>query len=523
MNIGVLPKPAAGRYAAFTIGADACQSVQGIGLGVLVAGVTVNKTGVLIRYLESNARVTLVGNYDIAERVTCNNPAGDTGFTIGSGAAISLFGCRVVATTGIALDLGSNAQAPFISDFTILASTGVNLIKAISPQSALLQNISIYSSTPTGDGILLQSAASPGTLRLINASLVFVVAAGFRALRFDGGAGFVNFMLFQNLSGLQDDGASAGIYIDNPAGLVLIDGLDATLTSFTEAIELPATSVGTTIIEHATIPNTSVALVTGTGKWQGTNNTAGVAILADRYEFGGANPSADNTRAFGTSVLAFQQMWAYIHGIKNYAEFRNAAAPAIGASMARAYADGGWLKHKSSALQVNAPLSHVGNLSTTPVTVANVLVETVLGTFTIPANAMVVGKTLRITARGVYDTDALGPTLELRVRWGGVAGVLMATDGGAALNAIVHTNRGWEVSFDACFVTVGAAGTAECQGFATLADTPVLTAQRDMENAAVIAALPTNASKAFVLTAQWGTADPANSITIRQWIVEVLN
>jgi len=172
---------------------------------------------------------------------------------------------------------------------------------------------------------------------------------------------------------------------------------------------------------------------------------------------------------------------------------------------------------------VNAPLSHVGNLSTTPVTVANVLVETVLGTFTIPANAMVVGKTLRITARGVYDTDALGPTLELRVRWGGVAGVLMATDGGAALNAIVHTNRGWEVSFDACFVTVGAAGTAECQGFATLADTPVLTAQRDMENAAVIAALPTNASKAFVLTAQWGTADPANSITIRQWIVEVLN
>jgi hypothetical protein len=140
--------------------------------------------------------------------------------------------------------------------------------------------------------------------------------------------------------------------------------------------------------------------------------------------------------------------------------------------------------------------------------------------FNFPANSVKVGDVFRLTMQGVFSIDAGSDTLQVRVRWGGVAGVLLWDSGaGTPLAATILTNEVWRVEFQFIVVTVGATGTFEAQGIMSITNvaTGLTMLSRSQPNTAVIT-VDTTTAKNLAATAQWGGT--GNTITMRQWILE---
>ncbi len=173
--------------------------------------------------------------------------------------------------------------------------------------------------------------------------------------------------------------------------------------------------------------------------------------------------------------------------------------------------------------------------------IASTVTETILfPNVTVPANFLQDGRVLRLRAFGAYGTTAT-PTLIFALRWGGVAGTVIAKSttvtttsavgGGASMTAPwsfeaviqVRSNgstgtlmtNGEVILYTS---TAGTAGTVTNYGMSvplasgsTGGTTPV----------AVTADLTADTALAF--TATWGTSNAANSIQGLNYTIEALN
>lgn len=180
---------------------------------------------------------------------------------------------------------------------------------------------------------------------------------------------------------------------------------------------------------------------------------------------------------------------------------------------------------------LEAILSGVIFSQTADATVANTGTETTLigtgvGTVTLPADVLFgssgsAGRTLRITARGIYGTDAITPgNLNLRVKLGATT---ICTTGNVAATAAL-TNRFWELTAYITCRTQGAAGTVLGNG-GFLHDDALATSELriwQMINTGTTT-IDTTASLAIDVTADWDTADAQNTITCQVLVVEILN
>lgn len=183
----------------------------------------------------------------------------------------------------------------------------------------------------------------------------------------------------------------------------------------------------------------------------------------------------------------------------------------------------------------------LGWMTSTATPVANTTTETVLvPNTTIPANFLQDGRAVRIRAFGSYGTTST-PTLIFSLRWGGVAGTVIAKSftvtttsgvgGGAsmtamwALNAIIQTRSN------------GSAGTLFTMGEATLYTSTAPTAGTVTNygllvpivsgstggTTPVAVTCDLSADTALSLTATWGTANSANSIQATSFTLEAMN
>lgn len=160
------------------------------------------------------------------------------------------------------------------------------------------------------------------------------------------------------------------------------------------------------------------------------------------------------------------------------------------------------------------------------VTLANSNTETTLvdatgavGTLTLPAGFWQVGKTLRITATGVYGSMAGSPgALQFKLKFG--AAVIL-NDTGATMSASL-TNRGWRAVAEVTCRSTGSSGTVFSQGVQTRNTTGTAAQLIDWESTAAVT-VNTTASMAIDLTATFSTADAANTITLTNLVAEVLN
>jgi len=173
--------------------------------------------------------------------------------------------------------------------------------------------------------------------------------------------------------------------------------------------------------------------------------------------------------------------------------------------------------------------------------IANSTTETILfPNVTVPANYLQDGRCLRLRAFGAYGTTAT-PALTLALRWGGVAGTVIAKSfanvttsavgGGASMTAM------W--SFEAIIQvrSNGATGTLMTNGEANLYTStlgtagtvtnygmPVVLASGATGGTTPVAVtVDLTADTALSFTALWGTAAAANSIQGLNYTIEALN
>lgn len=164
-------------------------------------------------------------------------------------------------------------------------------------------------------------------------------------------------------------------------------------------------------------------------------------------------------------------------------------------------------------------IAAVGAMQIAGVTIANTAVETtgigtLVGSNIIPAGRLTAGSTIRIRARGIMaDTGA--PTLRIRIK----VGANTFCDTGAVALAFLSGTHGWMLEADITVRTVGSPGTAI--GNSSVAVSVIAPPDLDTINTATTA-LDTAIANTVDLTFQWGTADPANTLTVTHYTMEIL-
>lgn len=139
------------------------------------------------------------------------------------------------------------------------------------------------------------------------------------------------------------------------------------------------------------------------------------------------------------------------------------------------------------------------------------------GALPIPANSAIAGRTYRIYASGRITSTAL-PTLNIRLKLGTV---LLVQTGAVALTAN-PVNGAWYLTASITFRSIGATGTVIGQGFFVYdnqTNNSKVMGMAALTPATVDTTVPISAD----VTAQWGVANTANSITCTNFTIEALN
>jgi hypothetical protein len=146
----------------------------------------------------------------------------------------------------------------------------------------------------------------------------------------------------------------------------------------------------------------------------------------------------------------------------------------------------------------------------------NTLFSTGVGTLTLPANKLTVGKSIRISIAGFINTAAAAGTATLRLRLGGV--LIAASSAITLTNSI--TNRGFEIEGLITCRSVGPTGSVIGQGMFQANMTGINSSIIDILATAAVA-VDTTIPLAVNATWQFGTANIGNTITITNAVVKV--
>lgn len=152
-------------------------------------------------------------------------------------------------------------------------------------------------------------------------------------------------------------------------------------------------------------------------------------------------------------------------------------------------------------------------------TVANTTTETAItstgvGTLTLPANFFAVGKSLRISGKGLHSSAA-NPDITIRVKLGSTT---ILTTG--AVPSSADTDAQFDIEGMITARTIGASGTIMAQGHYEEDGTSPDTFQMTNTSTTTI---DTTASQTLSITAQWSAASASNTISLTNLTVEVLN
>lgn len=155
---------------------------------------------------------------------------------------------------------------------------------------------------------------------------------------------------------------------------------------------------------------------------------------------------------------------------------------------------------------------------------------------TIPGNYMADGRLVRLTARGRWSNVVTAvPTLTFRLRWGGLAGTLLAASPAIVTPATATTNAIWELILDIITRSNGSSGNLFVMGCVTMYEDAAATfgtvanygVKQPMSSGGASApaavAVDLTADTPIALTAQWSAANAANSLTGHLYHGESLN
>lgn len=160
---------------------------------------------------------------------------------------------------------------------------------------------------------------------------------------------------------------------------------------------------------------------------------------------------------------------------------------------------------------------------TNTVTISNTTTETSIlgtgiGTKTLPANFLAIGKIVRLTVRG-YINETSTPTIRVRLKLGSTT-IFDTT--ATNINSLGGTDKYFDATYDITCRTTGVTGTVFPQGrWQYAANSGV----NSVINGAVTSAttINTTISQVIDLTVQWGTANASNNVVSTTCSIEILN
>lgn len=161
--------------------------------------------------------------------------------------------------------------------------------------------------------------------------------------------------------------------------------------------------------------------------------------------------------------------------------------------------------------------------------VTNTTTETIIfPDVTIPANYMQDGRLLRVRAFGKYSTVVTAnPTLTFALRWGGVAGTLIATSEAIATTTTAQVNSNWSIEALIQTRSNGATGSLLAMGDIQLHTSATLIPGNVFGFSGFDAPAPVTlnltADAALSLTVDWSAANGSNSLTGLIYFGESLN
>lgn len=145
-------------------------------------------------------------------------------------------------------------------------------------------------------------------------------------------------------------------------------------------------------------------------------------------------------------------------------------------------------------------------------------VGTGVGTLTLPANALAVGRTIRLKMRGYYGTTTAAPTLNFTVTLGGVT---VVTSGAITMTTVSMSNRPWWLEVEITCRATGTTATVIGNGIVTGANTLAVHNSWLLVGTAAVN-VNTGATAALGVTVACGTANAANTITCHHATVEII-
>lgn len=264
------------------------------------------------------------------------------------------------------------------------------------------------------------------------------------------------------------------------------------------------------------------ALNLGTNRYGYYSDLTASANYWDIYSAGGAQSSHEGLFKFGDNVAPT----ALVHTTGSTTA---RASMRIEAGTAPTSPNSGDIWHDStrqclmvSCASLTQGITKIGFAQTANANIKTSAVETTLigtgiGTKTLPANFLTVGKTIKVRMWGFYGTKA-SPVgaFTIRFKYGSTTLVTLSPTLTVSL-----TNQAFNLEFELTCRTTGATGTVFAQGegdFFTSATaagivTGVTTATTTIN---------TTASNAIDVTAQWATSNASNTITSTNYTMEIL-
>jgi|SRR3989304_307847 len=166
--------------------------------------------------------------------------------------------------------------------------------------------------------------------------------------------------------------------------------------------------------------------------------------------------------------------------------------------------------------------------------ILNTTTETIIcPDFTFAANDNRIYQGAGFNIRAWFDVSNVVTTpgtLTLRVRWGGVAGTILASTGAVSLSTTARSNYSGSIDADLVVRSIGSAGSMFCMGRAYLNDVPVAAdslpqgiytmGSAGANVPAVVSSLDTTTSKALSVTAQFSVSTATTQLTCHERILK---
>jgi hypothetical protein len=141
--------------------------------------------------------------------------------------------------------------------------------------------------------------------------------------------------------------------------------------------------------------------------------------------------------------------------------------------------------------------------------------------FRLPALYAQAGQVYRITAHGQYSAVVTAPTLQIRLRFGGVSGTLMLDSG--ATTCQTTTNVSWVFEGRIQIKSIGSSATAMCTGMTIGLGTTANSITLLPTAAAANVTWNQQNAQDIVLTGQWSAASVSNTVQVLHYLIEQLD